>query len=381
MSLITALLDSGAAKKENRLKQGLLDKGATISREAFDSRMKDIRLSDARLLELARRGYTDTAANEDQTFADLLTMSREGFDEDLAITDETATNRLNTQKTAFDQQMEALGGLVTAQRGARLKMQEARTAEVERQKGFQAEADGLAEALPGEIGYGAQETARGAAFADRLALIQDSISNVTGPAWATGADGAAYTANAQRGRDVAVGDASAAARVSAYSDAYQGSERRMGRFADDLGELTAKAQLSRSALPAELGVGKLEGEQAKERADFGVALAREMGDRRDQIEADRGAGRSRVSRNFTGARTGARRGYGDNRGRTLDRYFDAQTGAETDFISGLSEASRSLESRLLGYNNFKMGNTRVTSPLANTIRAFEDGMRAAGMGA
>src|SRR5690349_19867552 len=141
MSILTAILDSGAAKKENRLKQGLLDKGAALSRDEFNRRMADLTGSDTRLLDLARQQYGDESGNEDRTFADLLDNAHAGFDEQSTISDETANERLGIEKSAFDQQMEALGGLITAQRGARLKMQEAQQAELARQRAFQGQAD------------------------------------------------------------------------------------------------------------------------------------------------------------------------------------------------------------------------------------------------
>lgn len=376
MSLLTSFFDSRAARKENKLKQKLLDKGADISRAEFDKRMSEILASDARLLDLSQKGYTDAAANEDATFADLLTNAQVGFDEQSTIVDETAAERMGVQKSAFDQQMEALGGLMTAQRGARLKMQEASAAERERQQALQGQADELADALPEQIGFNAQEQARQKAFADRLSLINETTTAPTGPAWAKGAAGAYANADAAA-TAVGQGDAAAAARVSSYGDAFQGSERTMGGFADDIAGLTRKAELSRSALPAELGVGKLEGEQAKERADFAVALAKEMGDRRDKIAADRGEGRTATSKTFRGALGSARESFGTRRGSSIDNLYDRLFSAESGYISGVSGSSQNLENKLVGLNNFKMGNTTVTSGVANALREVEAAVKAA----
>lgn len=380
MSIITNLLEASAAKKENRLKQKLLDQSATISRDIFDTRMTDVRASDARTLDLNRRGYDAQSGNQAKTFADLLANSTAGFDEQTGIADETFNDRQAIERTAFDQQMEALGGLVTAQRGARLKMQEAAASERQRQRAFQGEADDLAAALPGQVGFDAQAVGRDAALADRLALIQDTVSRGEVPAWAKTAAGA-FAAAQGRGYAESMGDATATAKVSAYGDAYQGAERTMGRTADDISGLTRKAEISRQALPAELGVGQLEGEQGKERADFATALAKEVGQRRDQIVADRGEGRSRASERYRGATDQTRSRFGEQMQGVFDDYFGGSIDAEGRFISGITGASTNLENKLLNLNNFKMNNTRVTSPLANTLRAFEQAAAAAAGGA
>lgn len=379
MSILTNLLDAHAAKKENKAKQKLLDRGADLSRDEFNRRMAEIGLSDTRMLDLSKRGYTDQAANEDATFADLLANAAGGFDQQTTISDETANERLGIEKTSFDTQMDALGGLMTAQRGARLKMQEASEAERQRQLAFQNQADDVATALPGQIGYDAQEAARADSLAGRLSLLNANAPGANVPAWAKGAAGA-YAAEDQRGRDVGLGDALASAKVSSYGDAFQASERGIGRAADNISELTTKAGISRSALPAELGVGKLMAEQAGERANFATALAKSMGEKRGDIAADRGSGRMDVSKTYTDATGKARGDFGEKRGSTLADYFDKMFGAESGFINGVSGTSQNLENKLLNLNNFKMNNTSVTSPLANTLRAIEDAMAKAAAG-
>lgn len=378
MSLITSWLDSNAAKKENKKKQQLLDYGATLTRDEFNRRMAEILASDDRILDLSREEYGQTAAAEDATFADLLGLAGQGFDERLTISDQTADARTGVAKDAFDQQMLALNGLMTQSRGAKLMQQQAAEAERVRQKAFQDQADSLAEALPGQIGYDAQDIARQQSLADRVALIEASTSKPAAPVWARdGAAGEAFAAQDARGTAVGQGDAKAAARVSSYGDAFQGAERNMAGFADDIGALGQKAQISRSALPAELGVGGLKARQAQERADFATSLAREMGDRYDQIAADRGRVRQDTSAEYFGQNTNARERAGQNTSDLLSKYFGDMFGAEGGFINGLTAASQNLESKLLNLNNFKMGNTSVTSPLANTIREAERAAAAA----
>jgi len=370
MSLITKLLEGGAAKKENRLKQGLLDKGAAISREEFDKRIAEILASDQRQIDLSKRGYQEGAANEDATFAALLDNARAGYDEQGRISDTTTADRMSVEKSAFDQQMEALGGLMTAQRGARLKMQEAADSERTRQREFQAQADGVAAALPGQIGFDAQTTGRNDAFARRASLIQSTAPGSDTPAWAKGAASAFASAD-RRGTDLGLGDSLAAARVSSYGDAFQGAERGIGKAADDISLLTNKAEISRSALPAELGVGQLEGSQAKERADFATALSKEMGGKRDAVIADRGQTQTDNSSRYRDATGGARKTFGQQQGDSLGGMFDRLLGAEGAFISGRAGSSQNLENKLISLNNFKMNGTRVTSPLAGLLREVD----------
>lgn len=377
MSLLPDLwsshLDNKAIKKENKLKQATLNRGADLSREAFDGRLRELGLSDTRIADLLRKEYGEGAANEDASFKDLLENNQAGFDEQVGISNTTADERLGIEKSAFDDQMEALGGLMTAQRGARLKMQEASKAERDRQQGFQAQADELAGALPGQIGYDAQEAGRAVAFGSREGLIRANTSATDTPAYARKDPtlAGAFATQDARGTTAGLGDALGQARISSRSDAYQEAERNIGDFATDISGLTSKAALSRSALPAELGVGKLEGEQAKERSDFATALAQEFGGKRSDIVSERGDRLSSTASDYRNNVATARSGFADKMQKVLGEYYGGQFDAEGNYIAGVSNASTNLESKLLNLNNFKMNNTLVTSPLANTIRLVD----------
>lgn len=367
--LIGMSLDNSAAKKQARLQQELLNKGAALSRDEFDKRMATIGGSDQRLLDLARRQPAETGAEEDSRFKFLLDNDRQGFDEAEAISNETADERLGIESGAFDEQMSAAGDLITAQRASRLKNQAVSEAERQRQRGFQGDADEVTGALPGQIGFDAQTAGRSRAFGDRSALIRANTTAAgPGPAFAKDpALAGAFAAQDQRGTGEGLGDALGAAKFSSYGDAYRGAERGIGQAADDISALTSKAAFSRDALPAELGVGKLEASQAGERADFATELSSSLATKRDGIAGDRGQRRTGVSEQYRGAQADSRTNNSNSIMKMLDDYFGGTMDAEQGFINGASGISRALEEKLLSLNNFKMGNTKVTSPLAKVV--------------
>lgn len=375
-------LNSGAAKKEAALKQQLLNESAGITRDEFDRRARELGLSDAAISQMLDAQHTEGAANEDKSFSYLLDQAKQGFDEQQQLSGDVAGQRYANENQSFGQQMSALDTLMTAQKSARMASQAASDAERARQLQIQGQADELSAALPGKIGYDAQTAGRQQAFGDRSALIKNTASVVAAPTFA-GADptvSGAYAAQADRGSAAGLGDALNQAGLASYGDAFQGAQRTMGGFADDVAGLTTKADISRSALPAELGVGKLGADNAKQRYDFASTLAKDMGDRKDQILADYGQAQSgSMSSNRDNIR-GAATTYAEQMAKMLDDYYGRKMDSQSNYINGFVNSSQSLESKLLNLNNFKMGNTSVTSPLASTVKMIDKaGEQAAAM--
>lgn len=378
-------LNNSAKKKQTALQQALLDKSAGISRDEFNKRMAALGLSDARVTDLLNHQYGDESKNQADDFAYQLDQAQKGFNEQTALSDETANARISTADKYFGDEIGAQTGLVTAQKGARLQMKAAADAERTRQDAFQGQADQLASALPQRVGFDAQASDRAQAIQDRGALIRSSATDVAAPA--IGGDprvAAAFAAQNERGSQAGLGDALAASKVSAYGDAFQGANRTLGAAADDLSALTNKAQISRSALPAELGVGQVEKDNAQQRYDFASALAKTMGGKMDSIIADKGARQAGVASDYRTSLKDAHSTFSQQIQKMLEDYYGRNYDTENSYITGLTNSSSNLESKLINLNNFKMGNTLVTSPLASFVKmtdaALEQAARAAAGG-
>lgn len=373
LSFVAGGLNSGAQKKEDRLKQQLLDQSAAISRTEFDKRMAALGGSDARTTDLLTGQHNEEGANADQTFAYLLDQAQKGFGEQQQIDSSGFDARYANTNDAFDKEMTAQGDLMTAQKAARVQSAQASEAERQRQLAFQGQADDLARALPGQIGYDAQTAGRQTALGDRSALIKSAMTQVAAPAFAGGDPtvSGAYAAAADRGSNAGLGDALRSADLSSYGDAYQGANRELGGFASDVAGITTKAGISRSALPSELNVGKVQAGNAKDQYDFASGLAKDMGGARDQILADNTTRQGTTASNFRSANTSAENNFSDAFAKMLSDYYGNKIDSEGNYINGLTTSSTDLENKLLNLNNYKLTNTSVTSPLASTLKSID----------
>lgn len=353
MSIITDVLDFGAKKKAKKKQAQIAAETSRKDAAEFDRRMTGVNASDLRLDALSDAQYADMSGLEDETFAWMLGNNQQGFDEQQTVAGK-----------ALDEQMGALNGLMTSQRKARLEAAAASEAERNRQLAIQAQADTLASAVPGDIGFEAQTQSFGDALARRTAF---TAANTTGPTARNLGPNAdpliarEYEKQAQRGYGEALTDATAGSRVASYSDAFVDSERKLGEFAGAVSDLTNKAAISRSALPYELGVSALDKNQAKERyAEQGDMIS---GD------ADR---RARAMGDFRDNNANARENYGRDYGSALEDYFGKQFGSEGNYVDRLMGSSTNYTNKVVNLGNYKMANTTAYSPLSAAIKLGEN---------
>lgn len=348
MGLQAASTAAGMVGQANasRAQQRQLDKNAAFSKAEFDKRMGDVNASDARIRELLDKQYADFSGNEQAAFDFALGQSDQGFNEQLGVAGK-----------AFDEQIAALGGLMTAKRAATLKMQQASEAERARQMEFQGQADALAADFPGKIGFAAQEADRAASIASRGAMIQANTSTDAAPAYAKDARSAAYGMNeAARARTEGVGDSMAAAKLAGYRDAFTGSERKLGDFAQSISDLTQKAQLSRAPLSKELAVGKTMMGNAQEDYDW---TSKFSSDQADKTASMLGTRRAQL--------TDAGNNYYSNMGNAQDRFYNGSLDNENSFIDRIMGTSTNYENKITNLNNFKMANTTYDSTFADLL--------------
>lgn len=379
LSFVGSGLKAGAQKKEDRLKQDLLNQSAQISATEFDKRMKELGLSDTRLTDLATGQHNEEGQNADQTFAYLLDQAQKGFNEQQQIDTSGFDARYANANDAFGQEMGAQQQLMTAQRAAREANQAASDAERQRQLAFQGQADELSRALPGQIGYDAQAAGRQTAVTDRSKLINDAATKVAAPVFG-GSDptvSGAYASAAARGSSAGLGDALRAANLASYGDAFEGAQRQLGGFNQGVAGITTKAGISRSALPAELGVGRLQAANAKDQYDFTSGLAKDMGAQRDQILSGNTQKQAGVASDYRSNLNNAENGFSTAFQSMLEKYYGNRLDSEGNFINGFTNSSQDLENKLLNLNNFKMTNTSVTSPLASTLKSVDKAMQKA----
>lgn len=373
LSVVGSVLNHGAAKKEARIKQQLLDQAATISGTEFDKRMAALGGSDTRTTDLLNGQHTEEGQNADQTFAYLLDQAQKGFDEQQQIDSSGFDARYANTNAAFGQQMDAQNELMTAQKAARAQSQQASEAERQRQLAFQGQADELSRALPGQIGYDAQMAGRQTALGGRSDLIKSAMTDVVAPSFAGGDPtvSGAYAAAAGRGASAGLGDALRSADLSSYGDAYQGAGRQLGSFASDVAGITTKAGISRSALPSELNVGKVQAANAQDQYDFASGLAKDMGAARDQILAENTTRQGTTASNYRSANTSAENNFSTAFQNMLENYYGNRLNSESNYINGVATSSTDLENKLLNLNNYKLTNTSVTSPLGSTLKTID----------
>lgn len=359
MGLLKMGIDALGASSANKKQAKLINKNTALSRAEFDKRDAVVQDSDRWMSEIARQEAERAGTNSDETFAYLLGQNRSGFDEQQGLT----RKALETQSGAF-------GGLVTASRAARLRQIEASNAERDRQLAFQGQADDLAAVLPGNIGFDAQQTGR----ADSMALRGALITAATGAGPATpsfGGDDArlsgAYAGAAEGGRSEGIGDSLRSANLSSYQDAFKGSEADLARFGTDIGQLTTKAAISRSALPAELQEGAI----ARRIAEDGYKGTVDYANTERDLTSDS------LSR-FRGANTQSRSDYSSGLQDALNNYFGRSydtRGALTDKVLG---ASTTYEDRVTGANNQRINNTKPSPWLRALSGIVSDAEKAVG---
>jgi hypothetical protein len=352
LDALAAILDNGAAKKKEAAQAALTAKSLATQKAGFDTRLAQSNTSDANILDTLRKEHGDSSKLASDTFNTDLGLSKDNFDQ-----------QHTTASKAFSDQIDQLGGLMTAQRAARLKQQDASLAERDRQTGFQSSADALAKALPGKIGADAQSAGMTAALARREALLGKTTTPAPSPD-GLGFGGnddplvaAAYKAQAERGSAQGREQNSAAAKLAAYADAFSGANRDMGTFADKLGGLTTQAELSRSALPDELATGNLDKSQAQARYDFASQLT---GNVASQKEAATGARASGM--------TGATDAYGAGIGGANNNYYGTKLSGLNDFITALNTNSDNAENRSVALNNGQAAAMTASDPMATLLK-------------
>ena len=343
------LADRSAGKAAARRQQQLSNQATQMQAAEFDRRMGYVRGSDTRTDALLTRQYGDTAGLEDSTFGYMLGQNQAGFDEQAGIA-----------ARAFDEQMTATGGLMTAQREARLRQRATSEAERNKQLAFQGESDTLAAALPGAIGSDAQSAGRATALAGRNGGVLDAITGATGPQIRVGGGDVidrAFGRQAQRGMGEALTDAGGANNIAAYGDAFAGSERKLGDFATAIDALTAKAALSRAPLAEQLAVDDLSREQAQQRYDFATGLS----------SSTAGQEASAADARRTGL-VNARSAYAGKFGDMLSTFFGNSLGSEQSYTGNMVGSSSNYENKQTNLANYKISNTTGYSPLGDILR-------------
>lgn len=365
MSVLTDLLDFGAAKKASKAQARTAAETARKDGIEFDSRLASVRQSDTRLDDLSRAQYGDMSGLEDSTFDWMLNNNQTGFNEQTTIAGK-----------AFDDQMTALGGLMTSKRQARLQAAAKSEEERQRQLAFQSRADGLAEALPEDIGFNAQQVGMADALSRRTAATRAAVTGPETPYFAAGADptlARAFEGQQQRGYGEALTEADAGSKVASYSDAFVGSERKLGDFATAIGDITNKAAISRSALPYELNVSAVDKRNAQEDYESEVDLVDRSADRRGRAVGD-----------YRENNANAQQQYSQNWGSALEDYFGKQFGTEGTYVDRLMGSSTNYSNKVTSLGNYKMQNTTASNPLSSLIktaeRAFASAMAAKGGG-
>jgi hypothetical protein len=351
MSLLSLGLDSMAKKKANKKQAKLIDKNTALMGQEFDKRDLIARQSDDRISNLVNREYGDQSKLADSTFSYLLGQNQTGFDEQQTIA-----------KKAFDEQMGAFGGLMTAKRASRLEQIDASERERARQQAFQSQADDLAAALPGQIGFDSQQEGRANAFADRSAFIN---KNTTAPAEAPSFArdprlAGAYAGANQAGVQSGVGDALHSATLSSYRDAYQGSERDLADFASAIDTLTNKAEISRSALPAELAVGGAKAKNAQDTYDATIDFSKGNAER----TAD-------TAKNYRDALTASKQQNSDALAQAFDNYFGRQYSTENNLVGNLLDASLNKQNQIVGIRNQQIQGIRPNTFWGDLARTAE----------
>lgn len=343
------LADRSAASAAAARQQQLSNRATAMQAAEFDRRMGYVRGSDRRTDALLTRQYGDTAGLEDSTFGYMLGQNQAGFDEQSGIA-----------ARAFDEQMAATGGLMTAQRDARLRQRATSEAERNKQLAFQEQSDSLAAALPGAIGADAQTASRATALAGRNGATLDAVTGPTGPQIRIGGGDVidrAFGRQAQRGMGEALTDAGGANRISSYGDAFAGSERKLGDFATAIDALTAKAALSRAPLAEQLAVDDLSRNQAQQRYDFATGLS----------SSTAGQEASAADARRTGL-INARSAYAGKQGDMLSNYFGNALGSEQTYTGNMIGSSSQYENKLTNLANYKIANTTGYSPLGDILK-------------
>jgi hypothetical protein len=352
MSLLTDLLDFNAAKRNQKRQNEIARRTTALDAAEFDTRMGYARDSFGRMDDLSRRQFTDNARLEDETFGFMLGNRRGGFDEQQGLA-----------RGAFDGQMDLLGGLMTAQRGARLEAQGLREAENARQAGFQGGVDDLARALPAQIGFNAQTAGAADALARRVAFTDANTTQTRAPTYGDNDSvlQRAFRAENARGMGEARTDAVAAAGLDARGDAFEGANRDLIGFATAVGQAGRQAANSRAALPAEMEGVRVGRDMAGERFGAETDLLNRFTDARGGAMSD-----------FRVGEAGARGEFADRTGGVLNDFYGRTMGGENSYIDRMMGSSGTYTNKVTNLGNFKMQNTSTFNPWSTVLKGLED---------
>ncbi len=373
----TIAVTTAATAGANHLSQKALTKEQTrqsnrtaaLSGREFDTRMGLVRGSDTRVDDLLQRQYRGISGVEDETFQFLLDNNRGGFDEQLDLDRSNFDLTHTIAGDAFNAQLAALQGMITTQRQARLEKQAFTEAEEKRQKAIQDRADQMAEALPGEVGFDAQQLAYGDALDRRTEFAK---ANMTAPSGVpVNAEDPVIASLFGRASEKAYGDAlttaTSDAGLASYGDAFAASNRKLSTFASDIDRMTRQAATSREPLTFEQAIAEIVRRNATEAYEFQSDMLGRTADMRINA-ADRYADRRGGAMNDYRVNSGeARRDYATNYGSALSNFYDRSLGSESIYTDRLMGSSRDYESKAVNLGNWRMQNTRPNTLLSDLV--------------
>jgi hypothetical protein len=377
-----AVMQSKAAGKQARLQQQAIDRQTAMTSAEFDRRQNLIGESDSRIDALTNRGFRESLDLRGESFYGSLGGEQARFNDLLDIEDEaagqeymgrSAGTKLNTALSMEGDRL--MGDSFTERMGLS-------DAEQTRQAGFRGEADSLMSGSALTNAYDIFEDEQGKFALAGDTALRGAISEGGTPTFLSMlAPEVQAQITAQTGNSVGAvaDDSTALADVAAYNPAATSLEQNILRTNEGLGVVDLKSQLSRGALGAEVGAAKLRGDNARAAAsDRRGAVTAEVDSFLDTLRQERD-GRINITNRYRDGLDAARDSAYSDKAEALDSFYTRNLGSENSFISALSDASQRFEDQNRQLTNFKVANTRVTSPLGSFLS--QAGTIAAGAGA
>ena len=342
---------------------------AALQAAEFDKRMGLVNQSDARIDQLVRDQYREVSGLEDETFSWMLNNDRAGFDEQMGLNARGFDVTQTIAGKAFSDQMDAFGDLITAQRAARLEKQAFTEAEEARQKVYQDRADLMAGALPGEIGFDAQQIAFGDALDRRTDFAAGNIGpRSTSPVPAGDPTVAAMFDNAlTRGHGEAAASARSGANLAAYGDALTASDRKLADFGDDIAVMTRQAATSRAPLSLEQAIADLVSDNAAEAYDFKVDTLGNIADQRIGAETRYTGQQADTLGDYRVASGNTRERYATNFGDALTEFYDRNFQSEGTYTDRLIGSSNNYEGKIVNLGNYRMSAMQPNTLLGDLL--------------
>jgi len=377
-----AVLQNQAAKSNARSQQRAIDRQTGVSRAEFNRRQGMIGESDSRIDTLTDEGFTESLSLRKESFDGSQAGEQGRFDDLLGIESDYVDGDF-AGRSAGNEQLQGIAGERDSETSKSFrKLGQLGDEENERQSGFRQQADDvISGSVVGGNAFDTFDTGQQSEAAAISQLISDNVGNPELPSFLnTLSPETLRTIGAQTSQSAGAvrSDAGAIGEAESFNNALGGLDRSIVRAGEDLGVLDLQSELSRDALGEEVKAARLRGDNARAASgDRRGAVTAEVDSFLNNLRLERDGKLNRTTR-FRDGIDAARDSAFTDKASALESFYGRNLQAENSFIGALTDSSQRYEDTTRNLTNFKVANTRTTSPLGSFLSQVGTTAAAAG---